>query len=86
MGFRCAVIDGKLYYMLADPFSEQPNHADLMQLDLNTGERQKLISYDVAELSCPNWIWRIDSKLAIEVHGGLALYDPATGELFRVSC
>ena len=84
MGYKCAVIDGKLYYMLADPYSEQQDQADLMQLDLNTGERQKLISFDIAELPSPNWIWRIDSKLAIEVHGGLALYDPATGELFRL--
>ncbi len=86
MGFRCAVIDGKLYYMLADPYSEQPDHADLIQLDLNTGERQKLISFDVAELPSPNWIGRIDSKLSIELLNGVFVYyDPATGELFRVS-
>lgn len=79
-----AIINGKIYYMLTDPFSEQPLHTDIMQYDMNTGEKQKLLSFDMAAINSQGYLSCFGDQLYIYTNDGLLFYNPETGALFRL--
>ena len=84
-GSMTPIINGRLYYMLTDPFSEDPTQTDIMQLDLNTGEKQKILSFDKSYVNGSLFLAQYSNQLFIQTSEGLILLEPETNELFRLT-
>ncbi|MCR4760142.1 MAG: hypothetical protein K5705_07745 [Oscillospiraceae bacterium] len=79
------VINGKLYYTLTDPFSEEPLQTDIMQIDLNTGETQKLLSFDQSYINSVPHLSVFSNQLYLQTSAKFVLYNPETDALFRLT-
>ena len=84
-GMTTPMINGRLYYMLTDPFSEEPQQTDIMQMDLNTGETQKMLSFDKSYVDGSRFLSQYSNQLFIQTNNGLILYHPETNDLFRLT-